>query len=1006
MTVTYVGYQTVQRNVGNLALGQNLTLNLSLREGEVTGDEVTVLARESSILNVDRTGAATNVSSEEIQALPTVARSLQDFTRLAPQINGGSAAGRNNRFNNIQVDGAVLNDVFGLASNGTPGGQANTEPISLDAIEEFNVSVAPYDVRENGFTGASINAVTRSGTNRFEGSVYAFGRNESLVGDSRSGATYGDFSDYQTGFRLGGPIVRNKLFFFVNGELGGRTQPVDVGLLGGANSTVFPIATDSLQRLYDVLKNQYGYDAGSFGAIDDETRNVKLFGRLDWNLSQNHRLTLRHNFVRGNDDNITRGATTYAFENSNYVFNSTQNSTVAQLNSTFSNRASNEARLAYTRVRDNRETLGDPFPQVSVTIARVDNLNRVARAGGETFSNANELDQDVFEFTDNFTYFAGNHTVTLGTSNQFYTFRNLFIRELYGAYTFNSINDLIAGKPATYARSYSLTGDPRQAAEFSATQLGVYAQDEWKATPTLTLTGGLRLDAPFFPDAPAENPTFAAAFPGRNTSTVPDGNLLWSPRLGFNWNVRGNRTLQLRGGSGVFSGRTPFVWLSNQYSNTGVEFARLNITSGLAAGFFSANPDNQPTGTAGTTSEVNLTDKGFQMPQTWRTNLAVDYQLPWYGLVATLEGIYSQAVNDLTYADINLAGRQTTASNQLGGRTLYADPANASNLRTVAATATYFGTPVKVSSAFTNVILLSNTNRGYESQFTVGLERRPTRGLFGKLAYTRSRAENVNNLTSSQALSQWRFNPVSGNANEPDLGTSNFEVRDRVLGAVSYRMDGGRAFGVRGLNTTFSLFYNGRAGDPYSYIYAGDANLDNQSADDLVYIPRDIREINLINNGGSDTRTAAQIWDELDAFIEADGYLSSHRGQIAGRNVSRAPWSNLFDVRIAQELPTIRGQRFELTLDLLNAGNLLNKTWGQVQFVPNNTYALIQFAGYNPAVGATGNNPAYAAGAPLFRFSTPSARQGARLLTGRDALFSTSDLASRWQMQLGVRYTF
>ena len=1003
VTVSYVGYRTVQRNVGDLALGQNLTLNLRLVEGEVEGQEVTVLGQGSSILNVDRTGAATNVSTEEIQTLPTISRSLQDFTRLTPQINGGSAAGRNNRFNSIQVDGAVLNDVFGLAANGTPGGQAGTEPISLDAIAEFNVSVAPYDVRENGFTGASINAVTRSGTNRFEGSAYYYGRNESLVGDNRTGASYGDFNDYQTGFRIGGPIVRNKVFFFVNGELGGRTQPVDVGFVGGSNSAIFPVAQDSVAKMYNILKTKYGYDAGNFTPFTDKSDNVKLFGRLDWNLSQTQRFTLRHNFVRAQDDNITRTTSTFAFGNNNYVFNSTQNSTVAQLNSTFSNRFANEARLAYTRVRDNREPLGAAFPQVSVTLQRVDNINRVARAGGETFSNANELDQDVFEFTNNFTAYLGQHTVTAGTSNQFYKFRNLFIRELYGAYTFNSLADLSAGLPATYARSYSLTGDPLQAAEFSAYQLGAYLQDEWKALPGLVLTGGMRIDVPFFPDSPAENATFATAFSGRNTSTVPTGNVLYSPRLGFNWDVNQDRTLQVRGGTGVFSGRTPFVWLSNQYSNTGVEFARLNITSGLAAGFFSADPNKQPTGTAGTTSEVNLTDKGFDQPQTWRSNLAFDYQLPFYGLVATVEGLYSQAVNDLTYADINLAGRQTTASNQLGGRTLFGDPnttGSTGNRRTVTATSTYFGNPVKVSSAFTNVILLANTDRGFETQLTVGLERRPAKGVYGKLAYTRSRAENVNNLTSSQALSQWRFNPTSGNSNEPDLGTSNFEVRDRVIGALSYRFDGGRSFGVMGLNTTVSVFYNGRAGDPYSYIYAGDANLDNQGSNDLIYIPRDQSEINLINNGGTDTRTAAQIWTELNAFISADSYLDSHRGQIAGRNVKRAPWSNLFDVRFTQELPvsalapSLRGQRFELTLDVLNAGSLFNSDWGQVRFVPNNTYSLIQFAGYD------------AAGAPQFRFSTPSAVQGPTRLTGRDAVFSTSDLASRWQMQLGVRYTF
>lgn len=1031
VTVSFVGYQTVERTIPNLSLGQNLTLDVTLREGDVVAGEVEVVGQGSSILNVDRTGAATNVSAEEIEALPTVSRSIQDFTRLTPQINGGSAAGRNNRFNNIQVDGAVLNDVFGLAANGTPGGQAGTEPISLDAIEEFNVSVAPYDVRENGFTGASINAVTRSGTNTYQGSVYFYGRNESFVGSSQFGLPYGAFSDRQMGFRLGGPVVRNKVFFFVSGEMGGRQQPLDVGFAGASNTALFEVSRDSLQRMYDILKNQYGYDAGSFEAFDDRQENVKLFGRLDWNLSQNQRLTLRHNFVRANDDNLTRGAATYAFENNNYVFNSTQNSTVLQLNSIFSNRASNEARLAYTRVRDNRDPQGDPFPQVSVTLQRVNNVNRVARAGGETFSNANELDQDVVEFTNNFTYFAGAHTLTAGTSNQFYAFRNLFIRELYGAYTFaatgsgasarTALQNLIAGNPTAYQRSYSLTGDPRQAAEFSSYQLGAYLQDEWRAARGLVVTAGVRLDVPFFPDEPANNATFAAAFPGRSTSEVPSGNLLVSPRLGVNYDVLGDRSLQLRGGTGVFSGRTPFVWLSNQYSNTGVEFARIDLGSnnGLGAGFFRNDPNNQPTGTT-TTTEVNLTDNGFKLPQTWRSNLALDYQLPVGNLVATVEGIYSKAVNDITYSDINLKGQQATASAQLGARPLYGDPTQfaivnnncTGNQCYVSATGAFRGTQTRVSTAFTNAILMSNTDEGYESQVTIGLERRPMDGFFGKLAYTRSSAQNVNNLTSSQAYSQWRFNPVSGNPNVPELGRSNYEVRDRVLGVLSYRFDTGRYFDVRGLNTTVSLFYNGRSGEPFSYVYNGDANLDRETSNDLIYVPANQAEINLVSNGTTDARTAAQIWAELDAYIEADPYLRTRRGQIAERNASLAPWTNLFDLRLSQEIPTLRGQRLELTLDVLNFGNLLSSDWGQVSFVGNNSYQLIQFAGYNPAVGAPGYNAAYAVGAPLFRFSTPSRQfrdeNGAvqETRTGRDAVFTPSDLASRWQMQLGVRYTF
>ena len=337
---------------------------------------------------------------------------------------------------------------------------------------------------------------------------------------------------------------------------------------------------------------------------------------------------------------------------------------------------------------------------------------------------------------------------------------------------------------------------------------------------------------------------------------------------------------------------------------------------------------------------------------------------------------------------------------RLGSRPLFGDPNLAANRATASATSTFTGTQTRVSTAFTNAILMSNTDEGYESQVTVGLERRPARGFFGKLAYTRSSAQNVNNLTSSQAYSQWRFNPVSGNPNVPELGRSNYEVRDRVLGVLSYRFDAGRYFDVRGLNTTVSLFYNGRSGEPFSYVYNGDANLDRETSNDLIYVPANQSEITLISNGTADTRTPDQIWAELDAYIEADPYLRTRRGQIAERNASLAPWTNLFDLRLSQEIPTLRGQRLELTLDVLNFGNLLNSDWGQVSFVGNNSYQLIQFAGYT------------ATGTPQFRFSTPSRQfrdeNGAvqETRTGRDAVFTPSDLASRWQMQLGVRYTF
>ncbi|WP_207435331.1 TonB-dependent receptor [Sabulibacter ruber] len=963
ITASYIGYQDQRRENVFLSLGQTLRLDVTLSASAVGLSEVQVVSERGAIINADRTGAATNVSREQIERLPTLSRSLQDFTRLTPQASGNSLGGANNRYNNITIDGAVNNDVFGLAGTGTPGGQAGTQPISLDAIDQIQVVLAPYDVKFGNFTGGGINAVTRSGTNNWEGSVYAFGRNQNTVGkDPITEQETAEFKDYQTGFRVGGPIIRDKLFFFLNGEITRRTEPLLFNL--GDPSSIVP--AQDVRNLADTLRIKYGYDPGTFGAINRRTESNKIFGRLDWNITDRHQLTLRHNFVDAFDDNITRTNTTFRFGGNAYEFNSTTNSTVTELRSRFSENISNNLIVGYSRIRDRRDTPGALFPQI--TIRFLGSGSNTISAGTERSSAFNELDQDIFEFTDNLTIFRGRHTFTVGTHNEFFNFRNLFINNYNGYYQFNSIEDFYAGRPFQIEQTYSADpNNPTPAADFNAAQLGFYVQDEMDVTENLRLTLGLRVDVPLIPDEPARNAAVETAFAnteyaGLRTDVTPGGQLLWAPRLGFNWDVRGDKTFQVRGGTGIFTGRVPFVWLSNQFTNNGITFSSLLLRNQTAANRFVTNiNDIRNLGPAASTAEINLISEDFKIPQTFRTNVAVDYTLP-FGIIATLEGIYSKTMNDIVYRDINLLG---PTSNLTGPdkRPLYSSG--------------------RVSSAFTNVILLDNTNRGYTYTLTGQLQKNFNNGLNTMVAYTYGKSEDVNSGTSSTARSNWQFNQIYWNPNDPELSYSRFDIRHRVIASGGYTFKW-----LNNFSTSISLFYEGQSGLPFTYLYAGDVNNDGSNANDLIYVPRTIEESGLIdatNNAGVVTRTVAQQWADLNAFIENDDYLRSRRGQFAERHGARTPWTHRVDLRLAQDIFANLGGKnhtLQITFDIFNVGNLINRDWGHNYSVNNSAVELIRFQRRNDE------------NRPQFTFTNPSTSVW------------TTTFSSRWQGQVGLRYIF
>ena len=956
--VSLSGFKPEKLEGVGVALGEERALGFRLQLEAVT-ESVEVVAEAGSIISPSSTGPAANVAQEAIETLPTVARGIEDFARLSPYFNSQgsgdgsganalSVAGRNTRYNNIQIDGAVNNDLFGLADSGTPGGQTESQPISIDAVQELQLVVAPYDVRQGGFSGGGVNAITRSGTNSFHGTAYYFSRSEGLVGDGPDDRPIATFSDKQYGASLGGPLVQDKAFFFANVEFGRKERPSGWSVDGASGQRFGGDAGVEAEaaRFLGILQSKYGYDPGGTSEFIRDTPNDKVFGRLDFNLTDRHRLTVRHNYIKAQNDIGFPSTTNYFFPDFFYQFRDTTNSTVGQLNSTFGSGAVNELRVTYQWIRDNRDGVSE-FPSLFV-----DALGRPGlqfRAGRENFSTANALDQDVLEITDDFTFTRGNHTITVGTHNEFFKFRNLFIRDNFGNYRFSSLDNLEAGFAQSFDYSFSATSDPQQAAEFKVNQFGFYVGDLWRVTPSFTLNYGVRLDIPSFPDEPSANPDAVANF-GYATNVVPAPKM-WSPRAGFNWSPERDGRSQLRGGLGLFSGRTPYVWLSNQYGNTGIEFTRIGASFNANNQIpFEADPFNQPRAVVGAgagsfTNEIDVIDPDYKYPQLLRGNLGYDRELGVWGLVGTVEFYYSKSLKDIAYQNLNLAQTGTRPD----GRPTFTRP----------------------NRTFSDVILLTNTDEGHQWSVTGKLERPFRNGLYALAAYNYGDSRSVNDGTSSQAASNWGNAYTRGDPNDVGLGRSRFAPGHRVILALSYDVKlGSRA------NLLLSAFYNGQSGRSYAFTYNGDWNTDGRFTNDLMYVPA-VNDPKVVFTNGT-----ASDWE---AYVAEDAGLQKYRGQIMEKGASRAPWINQLDVRGALGIP-VSQVKLEITFDVLNFLNLLNSDWGVVD---NAT-----FGDLNPIAAPTVN----ADGQMVYNL--------ANITRDGYVKFNRDDLRSRWQGQLGLRLRF
>lgn len=1007
VTVSFVGYATATRANIAIALGETTNLDVDLDPVTNTTKEVVVTAAIDETFDKAKMGSGSVINAQTIQAAPTINRSISDLARINPytnqvqsagsdQLAAISVAGVNSRFNNIQIDGAVANDMFALSNSGTSGGQANANFVSLDAIEELRVNVSPYDVRQSGFTGGLVNAITKGGTNEFKGSVFVFGRNEDLVGLSPDAnrTKYDQFKDFHLGGRIGGPIIKNTLLFHVTAEAALRTDPVQVGLNDPGALNNFPVSTQTLDEIIRISKQQYGYDPGTYSTFMKRTNSINVIGRLDWNIDESNKLQLRHNFTNGiQDRNVLRTNTTYSLSSQANVFQSVNNQTVLQWNSMFNGNMSNEMRLSYTSTSDERLLDPTPFPQVSITVGS--NLNVVL--GPERNSQANALDQKQVAFTNDFTVFLDDHTLTVGTHNELSFFNNLFMADYYGSYQYPSVSSFADSTANQYRVSWAnaaVVGSIEQPrAKWSMLQAGLYAMDEWQASPTLRFNGGLRIDVPVLLTTPYENPVFAQKFPGMNTSTVPAPQILFSPRLGFNWDISGDRTFQVRGGSGVFTGRVAAVWLANQYSNTGMDVYRGSLGSANSPNVITdpvtglpikwdVDPLNPPKagdpGYPGTisTAAINITDPSFRMPQVWRSTLAFDTRLA-KGVTLTVEGMYGKFFNQVDFQNINLR-RSGMGISPLDGRPMYAG-ATADSL---------------VAREFTDVIVMRTRSEGYQytamAQVAMQENNEILPGITSMLAYTFGHTYDLNSGQSSTATSQWANTDVV-DPNNATLGRSNFDVPHRVVFNASYRFKWSET-----VSTTFGVFYAGQSGRPYSMSYIQDYNGDNASGgNDLIYVPRDEdfnTKIVVAPTSSTDFRTPEQIWAQIMNLVNSNPVLKEYQGQILPRNAVREPWINQLDVRIGQRVPVAEKQNLEFTLDIQNVLNLLNSDWGLQRYV---NFQSANIFGLN----TNGGKPFDAQGRLRMTYNEP-------VTNGKAGIYTTDNFYSRWRMQLGVRFNF
>lgn len=1005
--VSFVGYSQMSYTDIYLKLGETYVQNGQLSESTLAVGEVVVSAGlGNTIMNSDRAGTQTNVSNRQINSLPSINRSITDFTKYTPQAQGNSFGGRDSRYNTITVDGAAFNNNFGLSSNPLPGG--NAQPISLDAIEQITVNMAPFDVRLSQFTGASINAVTRSGDNTIKGSAYTYIRPKSFTGNTVDGNDVSGANDRNSqnyGFRLGGPIIKDKLFYFVSAEyevenVPGVTWKPSTDGISNSDLMISRTLESDMVRVRDHLLSTYNYDPGKYKDFDPfQNKNTKILARIDWNINDNHKLTLRYNDVVGTSDQQTNfnsgppsntrasgriSSQSMAFSNAFYGFKNTVRSFTGELNSTFASKISNKFLASYTFIQDTRTSNSEYFPFVDIW----EGGDQYMSFGYELFTYNNDVTNKTLSIADNVTIALNNHTVTAGISYDRLFFRNSYIREGTTYYRYDSVDNFINGAdPVGFGVTYGYNGEAAPGAELTFGLAALYAQDEWKVSQDLKITYGLRLEMPIYNNDLIANPTISALTfaDGQKieVGTWPDNQILVSPRLGFNWDVKGDRSLQVRGGTGIFTGMLPFVWFTNQPTNSGtIQAPELGWGPGNAnlvgldfdpdfRGFIESRPDlfPQSSSTLPNGASIAQVGKDFKFPQIWRSNFGVDVELPW-DMVFTGEALFSKDINAIRQLNINEADPLGTL----------AGPDNRPYWTS--------GTR-RVEPSISSAMVLSNSKDGYQASFTAMLTKNFNRGLSGMFAYTYTVAKDITANPGSAAYSAYSANTGTGSLNDPGLSYSNFATPHRLIANVSYRKEYAKNFA-----TTISLVYQGYQTGRWSYTYYNDLNGDGISSD-LMYVPSTQTEVAFADyNGMTAAEQQAAFWD----YVNRNEYLSSRKGSYAERFGDIQPWLHRFDVKLLQDIFTDFGKdrryTLQISIDMLNVGNLINDKWG--------TYSSNALSSYDNVRPLRVVNAGNATTAPTFRLNANSVADFEDATTLKKSI-STS---STWGSLLGIRLIF
>ncbi|HRQ66551.1 MAG TPA: Oar protein, partial [Xanthomonadaceae bacterium] len=966
------GLQSVVQEDVFFLLGETGTVNLSMERSAELGRVTVTGVALSDVFDPMKMGAGTNVTRQQIEALPSINRNIQDYIRTDPRISQVdkergeiSAGGQNTRFNNIRIDGVSTNDAFGLESNNLP---TDRQPISIDSIEEINISLANFDVALAGYTGASVDAVTKSGTNEFEGTGYYIYRDNDWVG-KRDGQKFTGFEDEKTyGVTFSGPIVKDRLFFFVAYEKFERSAQAPVfGPAGsGASQIVTGISTADIARIQQIARDVWGFDAGSFdppSSLDTDIEDILI--KLDWNIADNHRASLRYNRTEQTDP-FLRSIGPRSLSLSSYWHNNNKKfeAIVGQLYSDWTDTFSTEFKVSYAE----QSSLWDNFarlPQIRICLNSPTNNCSGADTvflGTEQFRQINVLETETWNVFGAGNWFLGSHEIKFGFDWQSQDIYNLFGRDQFGVYDFYGIDAFEAGTPGFYTVRYPTQGDvDTVAALWTLKNLGLFIQDTWSVNYNLNITAGLRVDMPKVGDRPVFNPVASQRFGLRNDTTI-DGQKVWQPRLGFNYSFDTERRTQLRGGVGLFQGAAANVWLSNPFTNNGVTLGVFTGTSGI---IFSPDPDNQPgprpTGGFG---PVDFIAEDVKQPTVWKFNLAVDHELPWWGLIGTAELLLTDVKNGIYYEKPNLAPRGSLPD----GRPHYWSTVTAGQWTGAAGQRTLLDPAFNIDTT-----IARNTNKGKGQQLTLMLQKPQSENWFWNLAYTYTHATEVNTLTSSQAASNWN-NAVRADRNANISERSIYAIKDRFTASIGYSN-----FYFTDLKTSVAMFYEGRSGRPFTYTFINDLNGDARGGVDPFYVPSGPGDV--LFTGGAAMEQA--FFD----YLARNPGLARYAGRIVDVNGDRSPWAHNFDLRISQELPGFWRGKSEIWLDLINFGNLINKKWGRVEEV-GFPYALgiANFAGVDAATGRY-----------VYNFNESQVR---------DLVLRDNRGESRWALQLGFRYKF